>query len=258
MSHLPVTRRVLTYELILNAASRPLNVAVPLGVIAAALVLTPWLIALAALAYAGLVLATFLDGDVAESVGRDVYARSRRALPETRLTALTESAADSLALAHETRRQIQNTIAESHIPLPEVEAEVNALLDELENLAPHVERLTRYLAQEDEAALRLRLERIETSYSGDTEVDRANAEVAAALEQQLHARAQLSRRLSQFEAQMEHIAATLSLVHAQIMKMSAAEEASTQARVAAQLRYLRQDVDTTAAAFDEAYRELDY
>jgi hypothetical protein len=244
MAQLLVTRRVLARELVINAASRPLNVAVPLGVLVAASVLTLWLVPLALLAYAGLVLATLLDGDAAESVGRGVYARNHRALPEPRYRALSESAAASLGLAHDAERQIRSTLDESPIPFPEIEVEVNGLVHELENLARHVDRLSRYLGDEDEAALRARLER-------------ANPVVAATLQQQFHARTQLSLRVARFEAQMEQIAATLGLVHVQILRMTAAEEASAQTRVAEQIRSLRDEVDATAAAFDEAYGELD-
>lgn len=244
MAQVPVTRSILARELVLNAASRPLNIAVPLTVLGAASVLTLWLVPLAAVVYAALVLATFLDGDIAESVGHELYARRLRVPPEPRYPALSESAATSLALAYETEQQIQATLEESPIPFPEIEVEVRGLIHELENLARHVDRLSRYLGDEDEAALRARLER-------------ANPVVAATLQQQFHARTQLSLRVSRFEAQMEHIAATLGLVHAQIMRMTAAEEASAQARVAEQIRSLRSEVDATAAAFDEAYGELD-
>lgn len=244
MAQVPVTRSILARELVLNAASRPLNIAVPLTVLGAASVLTLWLVPLAAVVYAALVLATFLDGDIAESVGHELYARRLRVPPEPRYPALSESAATSLALAYETEQQIQATLEESPIPFPEIEVEVRGLIHELENLARHVDRLSRYLGDEDEAALRARLER-------------ANPVVAATLQQQFHARTQLSLRVSRFEAQMEHIAATLGLVHAQIMRMTAAEEASAQARVAEQIQSLRSEVDATAAAFNEAYGELD-
>jgi hypothetical protein len=257
MTQPPVTRGVLARELMLNAALRPLNIAVPIGVLAATSVLTLWLVPLALLTYAALVVATFLDGDVAQSVGRDVYARKRSPLPEPGETARSKSAAASLALAHEADRRIQQAIDNSPVPLPEIEAEVKGLLHELEILARHVDHLAEYLAGEDEASVRARLGRVETLRTGDMRVDRANADAAAALQQQLDARRQLSLRLSQFEAQMEHIAATLGLVHAQIMRVTAAEEASTQTRVTEQIRGLRGEVDATAAAFDEAYRELD-
>jgi len=189
------------------------------------------------------VFATFLDGDVAEAVGCEVYARKRR-LPAQRYTALSDSAAANLELAYEAEMQIRRTLDESPTPFPEIEVEVKGLVSELEDLARHVDRLSKYLGDEDEAALRARLER-------------ANPVVAATLQQQFHARTQLALRETQFEAQMEHIAATLGLVHAQIMRMTAAEEASAQARVAEQIRSLLSEVDATAAAFDEAYGRLD-
>jgi hypothetical protein len=46
---------------------------------------------------------------------------------------------------------------------------------------------------------------------------------------------------------MEHVAATLGLVHVQVMRMTAAEEASAQARVAEQIRFLRREVDAGSA-----------
>jgi uncharacterized protein YoxC len=257
MAELPVTRNVLARRLVRHAALRPRNVAVPLGLLGAAWVLTPWLVVVAVLTYAALVVATFLDGDVAESVGRDVYARTRRRLPESRDTARSESAAATISLAYTAERQIRHALDQSPVSLPEVDAEVQGLLHELEGLAAHVDRLAEYLADEDEAELRARLERVERLRTGDSQVDRANADAAAALQQQLDARKQLSLRLTQFEAQMEHIAATLGVVHAQIMRVTAAEASATQTRVAEQIRSVRSEVDATAAAFDEAYRELD-
>jgi hypothetical protein len=79
----------------------------------------------------------------------------------------------------------------------------------------------------------------------------------AALQDQLDARAQLSRQLSRFDAQMEHIAATLGAVHAQIVRMSVEEQAAEQARVASRVRDLRREVGAAADALQEAYRDLD-
>jgi hypothetical protein len=56
---------------------------------------------------------------------------------------------------------------------------------------------------------------------------------------------------------MEHIAATLGAVHAQIVRMSVEEEASEQGRVAGRVRDLRREVGASADAMQEAYRELD-
>jgi len=56
---------------------------------------------------------------------------------------------------------------------------------------------------------------------------------------------------------MEHIVATLGVIHAQIVRVSVAEEASAQRRVAEQVRDLRHEVDAAADALHEAYSELD-
>jgi hypothetical protein len=252
-----VTRRVLARELALNAATRPLNVAVPAGVVVAAMLLTWWLLPVAAVVYAALVVTTFLDEDIAEAVGRGVYARARAALGRAEIGNLTPSVADRLALAGEAHQRIRHAIAESQIPLADVETEVERLMHELEKLACKADLVARYLADESEVGLRRRLQQLRRSTSCDSELDEATAQVAAALEDQLHARAQLGRQLSRFDAQMQHIVATLGFIHAQIVRVSVAEEASEQRRVADQVRDLRDEVDAIADALHEAYRELD-
>jgi len=256
MTRALVTRNVLARELAFNAATRPLNVVVPVGVVAAAILLTLWLLPVAAVVYAALVLTTFLDGDVAESVGREVYAKARGASPRAELTSLTPAVAERLALAREADERVRKAIGQSQVPLADVEAEVERLMDELEKLARNADRVATYLVEESEVALRRRLEQRRTR-SGDSQLDAAAAQAAAALQDQLDARAQLSRQLSHFDAQMEHIVATLGVIHAQIVRVSVAEEASAQRRVAEQVRDLRHEVDAAADALHEAYSELD-
>jgi chromosome segregation ATPase len=257
MTQTLVTRRVLARELALNAATRPLNVIVPVGLVVAAILLTFWLLPVAAVVYAALVVTTFLDGEVAESVGRKVYATARGTSARAELSSLTPAVADRLALAREADQRVRNAIAESPIPLADVETEVERLMHELEKLAHRANRVATYLAEESEVGLRRRLHQLRRENSGDSQLDAANAQAAAALEDQLHARAQLARQLSHFDAQVQHIVATLGFIHAQIVRMSVAEEASLQHRVADQVRDLRHEVDAIADALHQAYRELD-
>lgn len=257
MARALVTRRVLARELVLNAALRPLNVGVTAGVVVAAFLLALWLLPVAALVYVALVLTTVFDGDIAESVGREVYARARRGLPRGERTDLTPAVAEKLSLAHAAQHRIHKAVDESRVPLPDVEVEVDRLMNELEKLARQADRVTTYLAEENEAALRRRLERLRRTESSDPQLNHANAQAAAALEDQLDARAQLSRQLLQFDAQMEHIAATLGVIHAQIVRMNVAEEGFAQGRVLEQVRDLRHEVDAAADALHEAYRELE-
>jgi len=257
MTLVPVTRRVLARELALNAATRPLNVAVPAGVVVAGILLTWWLLPVAAVIYAALVVTTFLDENVAESVGREVYARARGRSPRAELTQLTPAVAERLAGAREAHERVRKAIGESQVPLADVEAEVDRLMHELEKLARHAGRVAAYLAEESEVDLRHRLERLRRRHSGDSQLDAAAGQAAAAVQDQLEARAQLDRQLSHFDAQMEHIVATLGYIHAQIVRASVAEEASAQRRVAERVRDLRHEVDAAADALHEAYREVD-
>jgi predicted secreted protein len=252
-----VTRRVLARELAINAATRPVNVAVPAAMVFAAFLITWWLVPVALIVYVALAVTTFLDENVAESVGREVYARVRVPMERAQLGDLTPSVANRLALADEAHRRVRHAIARSEIPLVDVETEVERLMRELEKLARNADLVARFLSDESEVGLRRRLHELRRTTSGDSQLDEAAAQAGAALEDQLHARAQLARQLSHFDAQMEHIVATLGFIHAQIVRASVAEEASAQRRVAEQVRDLRDEVDAIADALHEAYRELD-
>jgi chromosome segregation ATPase len=257
MAGVLVTRRVLARQLALNAATRPLNLALPAGVVVAAILITWWLLPIAALVYAGLVVTTFLDEDVAESVGREVYARARGVSPSADLTALNPAVAERLGVAREAEQRVRRAIGESSFSFADVEGEVERLMQELEQLARNADRVAAYLAEDSDAALRRRLEQLRRRQTGDPELDAAAAQAAAALQDQLEARAQLSQRLSQFDAQIEHIVATLGYIHAQIVRASVAEETSAQRRVAERVRDLRHEVDAAADALHDAFRELD-
>jgi hypothetical protein len=257
MARALVTRRVLARELAVHAATRPLNIGVPAAVAVAALFWAWWLLPVALVVYSALVVATFFDGDVAESVGRDVYARARSELPRREVAELTSGVAARLSMAYEAEEQIRRAIDESGVALADVQAEVDRLMDSLEKMARQADRLTAYLAKEDEGALQRRLARLRRTANGDPQVDHASAQAAAALQDQLDTRMQLERRLSQFDAHMEHIVATLGVVHAQIVRIAVEEEAAAQGRVANQVRSLRHEVGAVADALRDASRELD-
>ena len=115
-----------------------------------------------------------------------------------------------------------------------------------------------YLSEQDERAVRARLERLQAATSDDPSVTNANAQAVAALEEQLAARAQLKHQLARFDAQMEHLAATLGAIHArEFVRMSVEEEAGEQRRVAEQVRDLRQEVAAAADALQEAYDDVE-
>jgi uncharacterized coiled-coil DUF342 family protein len=251
-----VTRRVLARELVWNAARRPFNIAVAAGIALAGLVFAWWLLPVSVIAYVALAVTTVLDGDTAEAVGRDVYAKRRRSLPARSEIELSPRIRQRLEIAREEQRRINETVADAPGTLGDVAAEVGRLMQTLEKLARDADRVARYLSEESEQTVRARLERLRSAQTGEVEVDSAHAQAVAALQDQLEARGHLTRQLSAFDAQMDHIAATLGAIRAQIVRMSVEEEASSQDRVAQQVRDLRRGLGAAADAMHEAYREL--
>lgn len=190
---------MLAREIVLSAAKRPLNVGVALAVLVAAIALqTYWLLPVALLVYASMVVATSLDADRAAEVGERTYAkaRGRRSLPEAApLPFLAAPVTEKVELARTEERRIRKAIAETHLPLADVSSEVERLMTALEQLARHADVVYGYLSEQDERAVRARLERLRTTTSEDASVTNANAQAIAALEEQLAARAQLERQL---------------------------------------------------------------
>jgi type IV secretory pathway TrbD component len=255
MSRDLVTRRTLTRELVLNAASRPLNLVVPAGVAAASLVLeAAWLLPFAVAVYLAMAVATFFDGAEAERVGRAVYERSR--LPERRqleTATLARPIARKLEQARAEEARIRDAIEQAAVPRFDVTDEVARLMVGLDKLAERAQQIHAYLATQDEAAVSERLRVLRAAPTGNAAVDAANADAAAALEEQLHVAEQLEQHLARFDAQMEHAIASLSSIHGQIVRMNATEEAAAQRDVAGDVRSLRREINVTADAMSETY-----
>ena len=253
-----VTRRILARELALNAATRPLNLAVPAGVAAAGFFLDAlWLLLVAVAVYAAMALATFFDANEAERVGRSAYERaSPDSHPELDLSLYAPSIARTLESAHSEEARIRQAVESAPVPRYDVTDEVARLMIGLDKLAQRAQQIHTYLAGQDETAVRDRLHRLRTTKSGDPAVDDANEEAAAALEEQLAVMAQLERQLSRFDAQMEHAAASLGAMHGQIVRMNATEDFAAQADLAAEVRSLRREVNSAADAMRETYDEL--
>ena len=159
-------------------------------------------------------------------------------------------------LAREQERRLRKAIAETAFPVHGLDREADGLMHALDNLARRADGIYEYLGEEEDEAIRERLERLRGPASGDAAVDGANAQAVVALEEQLAVRDQLRRQLSRFDAQMEHITATLGAINAQIVRMSVEEEAAAQTRVAEQVRDLRSEVSAAADAMQEAYEEI--
>jgi hypothetical protein len=253
MERLPVTRKLLAREIVLDAAKRPLNVGVGIALIAAAVAFDAiWLLPVAVVVYLAMLVATSLDGDRAERVGERTYARRRRATPTVSVRQLEPEIAARVELALSAETKIRRALQQDHVA-SEVDVEVDRLVSAVDDLAKHANVLQVYLRENNAEDVLARVERLRSARTGDAAADHANAQAIAALEDQLSARAQIERQLARFDAQIEHIAATLGTIHAQLVRMSAEEQAGDQARVAEQVRGLRREIGAAADAMQEAF-----
>lgn len=247
-----VTRQTLQRELLLNAATKPLTLGVTAAVAAAAFFTVNWLLALAALLYIAFGATTFFDREEAERVGRAAYARRRitagkRALPQ----GLAPEIKSLVSRARLEEARIAQAIAESGLPLTEVSIEVDHLTAEMEKIAGRAQVILNYLDEQRPEDVRLRLRAIGGEPSGAQEPGRARDRAAAALTEQLRAGEALKGELDRFVAEMEHLIASLAVVHAQLVRMSVVTDAHLQEDIAGQVRDLRERVSTVAAGMSE-------
>jgi hypothetical protein len=213
-----VTRSDLRRQLVANAATKPVNVAVPAAVVVAALVLDAWwLVPVAAVAYVLLAAMTFFDEGEAEEVGRRVYGRDRppERLPEK---ALAPKIREYLAAARREREAIDRTIAQADLPFQTVAEEVDALLRAVEATARRAQRVHDHLMQREPGTAQA-----------------------------------LRSRLRGYHAEMAAIVRAMRDVHDRLVEASLADEEERDAQIAGDVRELRARVDAATAGLAEAY-----
>ena len=251
-----VTRRTLQRAMILNAATKPIALAVATSVIAAALLFgVVWLVAAGITLYLALATATFFDGDEAERVGREVYARARprRELPKT----LAPEIASLVESARIEERRINKAIDDSGVAFGEVSAEVESLMDDMERMAAGAQMIWDYLSQQQPYEVAQRIRALEREQTGPPEIAHARGRAAEALKGQLRAREVLEGEYAHFRAEMEHLVASLGIVHAQLVRMSVADGARIQRDLAEDVRQLRTRVGSVADVVSDAAAKID-
>jgi hypothetical protein len=130
--HRPPTRGELQRALALNAATKPLNVIAPAGVLVAGLLVgTTWLVAVAVVTWLALLVATFFDEREAIAVGERV--RAARRAPAPRLPTLVPALARRWDAALAARASIRRDGADAPLLMHEVDALVEALRPTVEH-----------------------------------------------------------------------------------------------------------------------------
>jgi hypothetical protein len=250
MANQLVTRETLRRELILNAARTPLAIGVGAAVLVAALALgTPWLFPIALLIYVAIAASTFFDGHVAERVGQRAYAKARSESSATRALPAGLSA-DLLELVERAQLEelrILETIAESELPFEDLTVEVDGLAMEMEQIAGRAQTVTAFLGSHDPAELRLRLAGLQASTAGGGDAaTQARSRAADAIQDQLRVGEALASELERFRAEMEHLIASLGVVHGQLVRISVSHDPKLEEDVAREVRDLRTRVGSLA------------
>ena len=249
----PPSRGALTRALVVNAATKPVNIVVPAGIaVVAAIVGIAWLWPVAVLVYVALVVATFFDAGEAEAVGKrrrgSQPANAQRTLDPA---ALAPPIAGRLQQALAEEHQIRTTIDGADVDLTEVSGEVDGLVTNLEKSAQRAQLVYDYLAEQDSRTLARRARELEQN--ADPESQRA----AAAVRDQMKLAEDLETTLKRFYAQMDHAITSLKTIRGELVRISVAGEAEAQAETADRVRSLREEVGAMADGMSELYARAD-
>ncbi len=245
-----VTRTDLRRALVVNAITKPVNVAVPAAVAVAALGLgVSWLIVVAAVVYAVLSALTFFDEGEAERVGARTYGdhRGGRQAQRVDVARLATPIAAQVEAARACEARIQDTIDRSDSSLAEVGGEVGSLVGAIELIAQRAQRIYGYLETQDTGAIDARLRQLRGSE------DPSARSIIVALREQRDALAALQVQLTRFYTQIEQLVASLGTVNSQLVRMSVASEDVDEHELTEQVRGLRDQVGALDAGMKEAY-----
>jgi hypothetical protein len=258
-----VTRGALARRLAVNAATKPLNVAVLGGLIVVGIVLNLIVVvgAIAIVAYLVLVALTFFDAEEAERVGDELYAGRRPGgrdrAPALDLGTLEPRIAALVQQARETAAGIRDAIAQADHPFDDVAADVDALVAAMDTSARRAQLISSTLAGQARAGQDVAgLQRTIADLRGRADDADVRALVAD-LEAQRDATARLQDRLERFEVGMQRICASLGLLRTRLVEMSASEEEAAQRELARQSRELRERTDLLAEAMAEVFADDD-
>lgn len=256
-----VTRGALARRLAVNAATKPLNVAVLGGLIVVGIVLNLIVVvgAIAIVAYLVLVALTFFDAEEAERVGDELYAGRRPGgrdrAPALDLGTLEPRIAALVQQARETAAGIRDAIAQADHPFDDVAADVDALVAAMDTSARRAQLISSTLAGQARAGQDVAgLQRTIADLRGRDDDADVRALVAD-LEAQRDATARLQDRLERFEVGMQRICASLGLLRTRLVEMSASEEEAAQRELARQSRELRERTDLLAEAMAEVFAD---
>jgi predicted nucleic acid-binding Zn-ribbon protein len=251
MPERPYGRREFNRALILNALLTPFNVVLLALMLIAGIVLgvLPFVLPVAVALYGVAAARTYLDEDVAAKVLERERAQQRAALESGRKRLEPEHLASPIRkLVQEARfreARIADAIERAELPFAEVATEVDGFVTAMDRTAQRAQLLHEALEDTPTSRVRARLDR--------TRSDPAQAELAAALETQLHTLERMEGQLRRFFGEMERMLVELDTVRSQLVSVSASTETAHQTELAGEVRALRERMGTVAEGMAAAY-----
>jgi hypothetical protein len=253
---LPVTRHALGRALVVNAATKPLNVGVGAAIAVLGIVIgVPWLIAVGLVVYVALAATSIFDGRETKQLSARIYGDDAKPLPRADISTLAPEIAKPLEEARREEQAIRAAVQQAQLPFGDVSAEIDGLMRDIERIAGRAQQLVSYLADQDEGELKAKLARFQKP-NADPGTANALKEAAAAVQEQLNANAALETQRDRFLAELDHLVASLGVVRAQLVRMSIAEEGEVQQQVTGELRDLRTRMSALAQGMQEAFAGL--
>ena len=239
------SRDRLFWRVLLNAATKPLNVLLLAGMVAAAILTTPWVLGAAIPVYGLMIASTIRDPRETDRL----VARSQDRLPggKRSLMGITGGLRGQVIAVLNEERGIVAELANAPVRPEGVEEAVDALCNELIVNARRASDVDLYLQSVDVADLQQRL----AEYSRLGRESPRSAEAASAIKEQLDVVESLAGKRSALDEEIASLQASLGTIRARLVQARA--EASPATVGAADVTELRDRMRALADGLAEAY-----
>lgn len=232
-------------ELIANAATKPLNLAVPsVMALTAGFTGMLWLWPLALVVFLALAWTTFTDEREAEQVKQR---RARNALSiagqQDTPSVFAAPIAERVRDAEQLRARIVRDIDGAQLGFSDTAEQMDFLIADVRRVASQAQKIYAFMGDQDKPGLQRRVREARTRVEAG---DAAASQLQRALEDQLAAVDAVERKLVLFYQQMDLIVAELGAVHARFMQMSVADEEREQQQLAERVSDLRSQISGVA------------
>lgn len=239
------SRDRLFWRILLNAATKPLNVLLLAGMVAAAILTTPWVLGAAIPVYGLMIASTIRDPQETDRLAQ----RSQARLPggKRSLEGITGGLRGQVIAVISEERGIVEELAKAPVRPEGIEEAVEALCDELIVNARRASDVDLYLRSVDIADLQQRL----AEYARLGRQSPRSAEAAAAITEQLQVVESLANRRSALDEEIASLQASLGTIRARLVQARA--EATPPTVGAADVTELRDRMRALADGLAEAY-----